>query len=151
MLASGVCDSFALLHRIGRRRLVRRALPPLAVVVLVRPHAAELVLRAECLLVRRDRTSLLLNRRLRQRDNLLVRVLRHVLCLRTRSVPLLRLLFRGNTISLVLYNFRRLTFSCKPSVLRFLRRWSTVMPTVRAHFFGMPASLSSTSVNPRPV
>ncbi len=37
-----------------------------------------------------------------------------------------------------------------PSTERLLRRWSTQMPIVLAYLAGMPASLSSSSVKPRP-
>merc|ERR1719152_893840 len=75
--------------------LVVRTLALLSVVVLVRPGRAERMLRAECLLVGRDRASLLLERRLRQRDDLRVRVLRDILRLGPRGVSLLRLVLAG--------------------------------------------------------
>merc|ERR1719240_50186 len=68
------------LRRGGSLLLVLRALPLLPVVVLVRPGRAERALRAE---------GLLLGRRLRQRDDLLERVLRDVLRLGPRGVALL--------------------------------------------------------------
>merc|ERR1719486_1386955 len=69
--------------------LVGRALPLLPVVVLVRPGRAERSLGAEGLLLGRDRASLLLERHLRQRDDLLGRALRDVLRLSPRGVSLL--------------------------------------------------------------
>merc|ERR1719428_2262690 len=82
--------------------LVVRTLALLPVVVLVRPGRAERMLRAECLLVGRDRASLLLERRLRQRDDLRVRVLRDILRLGPRGVSLLRLALAGKDHELAL-------------------------------------------------
>merc|ERR1719231_114033 len=78
-----------------RLLLLRRALPLPAVVVLVRPRRAERSLGAERLLLVGDRASLLLQRGLRQRDDLLVRVLRDILRLGARRVALLRLALAG--------------------------------------------------------
>merc|ERR1719240_1005659 len=82
--------------------LVGRALALLAVVVLVRPGRPERALRAEGLLLRRDGAGLLLERHLRQRDDLLRRVLRHVLRLGPRRVALLRLALAGKNHKLAL-------------------------------------------------
>merc|ERR1719281_1115636 len=82
--------------------LVVRTLALLPVVVLVRPGRAERMLRAECLLVGRDRASLLLQRRLRQRDDLRVRVLRDILRLGPRGVSRLRLALAGKDHELAL-------------------------------------------------
>merc|ERR1719235_2165714 len=82
--------------------LVGRALPLLPVVVLVRPGRAERILGAEGLLLGRDRASLLLERHLRQRDDLLGRVLRDVLRLSPRGVSLLRLALPGKDHELAL-------------------------------------------------
>merc|ERR1719163_735348 len=90
------------LRRGGGLLLLLHALPLLPVVVLVRPLRAELRLRAEGLLLGRDGPSLLLQRRLRQRDDLLERVLRDVLRLRPRSVTLLRLALPGKDHELAL-------------------------------------------------
>merc|ERR1719313_2496910 len=79
-----------------------RALPLLPVVVLVRPGRAERILGAEGLLLGRDRASLLLERHLRQRDDLLGRVLRDVLRLSPRGVSLLRLALPGKDHELAL-------------------------------------------------
>ena len=57
---------------------------------------------------------------------------------------------RGNTIRRALYACNRSTLICFPSSLRFLLRWSTTIPTPRASFLPIPASLSSARVNPRP-
>merc|ERR1719420_1638278 len=82
--------------------LVGRALPLLPVVVLVRPGRAERSLGAEGLLLGRDRASLLLERHLRQRDDLLGRVLRDVLRLSPRGVSLLCLALPGKDHELAL-------------------------------------------------
>merc|ERR1719388_489825 len=82
--------------------LVGRALPLLPVVVLVRPGRAERILGAEGLLLGRDRASLLLERHLRQRDDLLGRVLRDVLRLSPRGVSLLCLALPGKDHELAL-------------------------------------------------
>merc|ERR1719407_152092 len=82
--------------------LVGRALPLLPVVVLVRPGRAERSLGAEGLLLGRDRASLLLDRHLRQRDDLLGRVLRDVLRLSPRGVSLLCLALPGEDHELAL-------------------------------------------------
>merc|ERR1719263_499380 len=82
--------------------LVGRALPLLPVVVLVRPGRAERSLGAEGLLLGRDRASLLLERHLRQRDDLLGRVLRDVLRLSPRGVSLLCLALPGQDHELAL-------------------------------------------------
>merc|ERR1719420_281834 len=71
--------------------LVGRALPLLPVVMLVGPGRAERSLGAEGLLLGRDSASLLLERRLRERDDLLEGVLRDILRLGPRGVALLRL------------------------------------------------------------
>merc|ERR1719316_596722 len=68
----------------------------------LRRGRAERMLRAECLLVGRDRASLLLERRLRQRDDLRVRVLRDILRLGPRGVSLLRLALAGKDHELAL-------------------------------------------------
>merc|ERR1719198_2564152 len=82
--------------------LVGRALPLLPVVVLVRPGRAERSLGAEGLLLGRDRASLLLERHLRQRDDLLGRVLRYVLRLSPHGVSLLCLALPGEDHELAL-------------------------------------------------
>merc|ERR1719310_1829687 len=82
--------------------LVGRALPLLPVVVLVRPGRAERSLGAEGLLLGRDRASLLLERHIRQRDDLLGRVLRDVLRLSPRGVSLLCLALPGKDHELAL-------------------------------------------------
>merc|ERR1719198_1927668 len=48
------------------------------------------------------------------------------------------LAFLGKTTRLALYSFSRCTLACRPSRERFLRRWSTAMPSVRASFLLMP-------------
>merc|ERR1719420_2241126 len=82
--------------------LVGRALPLLPVVVLVRPGRAERSLGAEGLLLGPDRASLLLERHLRQRDDLLGRVLRDALRLSPRGVSLLCLALPGEDHELAL-------------------------------------------------
>merc|ERR1719359_1763309 len=81
----------SLLELLRRGLLSLRALLLLPVEVLVGPRETERILRAEALLLLRDRARLLLQRLLWERDDLLQRVLRHVLRLRTRRVALLRL------------------------------------------------------------
>src|ERR1700727_1433311 len=54
------------------------------------------------------------------------------------------------TTNRALYSRRRPLLALNDSSLRFLRRWSTAMPTERASFHGIPAAFSSSRVNPRP-
>lgn len=49
----------------------------------------------------------------------------------------------GKTMSLDLYSFSRCTLACNDSTDRFVRRWSTAMPTDLAYFLVKPASFSS--------
>jgi len=65
--------------------------------------------------------------------------------------PCLGLLcFLGNTISLLLYSFKRCTFDWSDSVDLFFLLWSTAIPIVLAYLIPIPAALSSSRVNPRP-
>merc|ERR1712156_1152790 len=58
--------------------------------------------------------------------------------------------FTGNKISLDWYSFSLWTLRCRDSKDLFLRRWSTVIPVVRAIFLVRPAPFNSSRVNPRP-
>merc|ERR550514_1411114 len=56
----------------------------------------------------------------------------------------------GKIMSFDMYSFKRCAFNCRLSVQAFLLRWSTAIPMVFASFFGIFASLSSSSVKPLP-
>merc|ERR1719463_973481 len=102
---SGSTEPPRTFRSLRRRRgllLVLRALPLLPVVVLVRPRRAQRRLGAEGLLLGRDGASLLLEQLLRQRDDLLERVLRDVLRLSPRGVALLCLALPGKDHELAL-------------------------------------------------
>merc|ERR1719238_696471 len=102
---SGSTEPPRTFRSLRRRRgllLVVRALALLPVVVLVGPRRAERILGAEGLLLGRDGASLLLEQLLRQRDDLLERVLRDVLRLGPRGVALLRLALPGKDHELAL-------------------------------------------------
>merc|ERR1719500_2428599 len=56
--------------------------------------------------------------------------------------------FTGNKISLDWYSFNLWTLRCRDSKDLFLRRWSTLIPVVRAIFLVIPAPFNSSRVNP---